>query len=146
MKNRMLHVFWVVRSELFKTDTLCVVRELEMSLVRTRRKLAFVVSRDVEQCLEGVTQSLHRSFPQSLAADDRLCLFPNGLSYRHQPIQISRRHGKSFQVYPHHSVTVPACHPNQSAQQSLCLKVVAVTEVLLLGWIDGGQRLRIERL
>ena len=67
MKNRMLYVFWVVRSELFKTDTLCVVRELEMSLVRTRRKLAFVVSRDVEQGLEGVARSSHRGFPQSLA-------------------------------------------------------------------------------
>ena len=70
MKNRMLCVFWVIRSELFKTDTLCVVRELEMGLVGTRRKLVF------EQCLEGVAQSLHRGFPQSLEADDP---FPNGL-------------------------------------------------------------------
>ena len=53
MKNRMLCVFWVIRSELFKTDTLCVVRELEMGLVGTRRKLVFVVARDLEQCLEG---------------------------------------------------------------------------------------------
>ena len=140
----MLYVFWAVRSALFKTDTLCIIRELEMSFIRIRKKLAVVVSRDVKQCLEDVAQSLHKGFPQSLAADDRLCPLPNGLSYRHQSIQISRRHRKSFQIYPHHNVTVPACHPNQSAQQSLCLKVVAVTEVLLLGWIDGGQCLRIE--